>query len=177
MIGYNLFGCIQCGQSKKVKSVCWKPPTLFPLKSDIKDRWDKVERRWERYLGTLIIKYCVRLFTETLRKYPMVTTVRRVTTRPYAVPEVNGGGGGCVTLEPGTVTVVPVQAIHNDKRYFDEPETFQPHRFPEQLSSAYMPHGSGPRSYISECIVDKVALHTSISTPPLTPPHHQIQPP
>lgn len=81
----------------------------------------------------------------------MATTVRRVTTRPYAVPEAGGGGGGGrVTLEPGTVTVVPVYSIHNDRRYFDHPETFRPHRFPEQLSSAYMPHGSGPRSYISK---------------------------
>lgn len=81
----------------------------------------------------------------------MATTVRRVTTRPYAVPEAcGGGGGGRVTLEPGTVTVVPVYSVHNDRRYFDDPETFRPHRFPEQLSSAYMPHGSGPRSYISK---------------------------
>lgn len=75
----------------------------------------------------------------------MAAVVRRVTTEPYAVPD-----GGGVTLEPGTLTVVPVHAYHHDARHFAAPEAFQPHRFPGQLSSAYMPFGSGPRSYIGE---------------------------
>jgi len=76
-----------------------------------------------------------------------MAAVRRVTTKPYIVPDGSG-----VTLEAGTMTVVPVHALHYDSRHFTVPEIFQPKRFPEQLSSAYIPYGSGPRSYIGESI-------------------------
>jgi len=72
--------------------------------------------------------------------------VRRVATKPYVVP----GTGGRGTIEPDSLIVVPVHELHHDAEHFPEPEKFQPHRFPGQLSSAYMPHGSGPQSYIGK---------------------------
>lgn len=89
--------------------------------------------------------YLENVLRETLRKYPLMAAVRRVTTKPYIVPDDSG-----VTLETGTMTVIPVHALHYDSRYFTAPEMFQPNRFPEQLSSAYIPYGSGPQSYIGK---------------------------
>lgn len=86
------------------------------------------------------------LSTETLRKYPLAAVVRRMTTEPYVLPD-----GGSATLEPGTLTVVPVHAFHHDFAHFAAPETFQPNRFPGELESpAYMPYGTGPQSYIGK---------------------------
>lgn len=98
-------------------------------------------------LWFILIRYNDILFlsTETLRKYPLKAVVRRVTTKPYTVPNSND-----ITLDAGTLIVVPVHAFHHDSRYFASPEKFQPNRFPGQLSSAYIPYGSGPQSYIGE---------------------------
>ncbi|KAE9538836.1 hypothetical protein AGLY_005418 [Aphis glycines] len=92
---------------------------------------------------------CIGLF-ETLRKYPLVAVVRRVATKPYIVPGINNH----CTIEPNSLIMVPVHALHHDAEHFPEPEEFQPHRFPGQLSSAYMPHGSGPQSYIGKHFVE-----------------------
>lgn len=93
----------------------------------------------------MIVIIVYRLSAETLRKYPLKATIRRVTTKPYTVP--NGDG---VTLEPGTMVIVPVHALHHDRKHFAAPETFQPNRFPGEMTSAYIPYGSGPQSYIGE---------------------------
>ncbi|XP_022163875.1 cytochrome P450 6k1-like [Myzus persicae] len=96
------------------------------------------------------LPYLDNVLKETLRKYPLATAVRRVATKPYVVP----GTGGRGTIEPDSLIVVPVHALHHDAEHFPEPEKFQPQRFPGQLSSAYMPHGSGPQSYIGKHFVE-----------------------
>nr|AWD92942.1 CYP3323A1 [Aphis gossypii] len=96
------------------------------------------------------LPYLENVLKETLRKYPLVAVVRRVATKPYIVPGTNNR----CTIEPNSLVVVPVHALHHDAEHFPEPEEFQPHRFPGQLSSAYMPHGSGPQSYIGKHFVE-----------------------
>ncbi|VVC38578.1 Cytochrome P450,Cytochrome P450, E-class, group I [Cinara cedri] len=97
------------------------------------------------------LSYLENVLRETLRKYPLVPVVRRVTTKPYTLPP--GSGGRASTLETDTLVVVPVHAFHHDGRHFAAPEAFRPDRFPEQLTVAYMPYGTGPRSYIGKHFV------------------------
>jgi len=96
------------------------------------------------------LPYLENVLKETLRKYPLAAVVCRVATKPYVVPGTSGRG----TIEPGSLIMVPVYALHHDAEHFPEPKEFQPHRFPGQLSSAYMPHGSGPQSYIGKHFVE-----------------------
>nr|UOW66139.1 cytochrome P450 6UN1 [Rhopalosiphum padi] len=108
------------------------------------------------------LPYLENVLKETLRKYPLAAVVRRVATKPYVVPETSGRG----TIEPDSLIIVPVHALHHDAEHFPEPEEFQPHRFPGQLSSAYMPHGSGPQSYIGKHFVEleaKLIIATLVS--------------
>lgn len=85
------------------------------------------------------------LFSETLRKYPVVTILNRECTKNYKIPDTN------VVVEKGTPIIVPVLAMHRDARYFPEPEKFIPERFQPDNSKSfeeapYLPFGDGPRN-------------------------------
>ncbi|XP_050522629.1 probable cytochrome P450 6a18 [Daktulosphaira vitifoliae] len=92
------------------------------------------------------IPYLDSVIHETLRKYPLMPVIRCIVTKPYSIQTKQK----TLTIEPGVVTLIPVHAYHHDKIHFTNPETFHPNRFPGQLSSAYIPYGSGPQSYIGK---------------------------
>lgn len=83
-----------------------------------------------------------RIVTETLRLYPPVYVLPRETDTDvvvdgYRVPE-------------GSVVNLPIRQIQRDERFFDDPETFRPDRWTNDLRSdlhdfAYAPFGGGPR--------------------------------
>ncbi|CAH0627286.1 unnamed protein product [Chrysodeixis includens] len=84
-------------------------------------------------------------FKEALRVFPSLGILHRVCARKYTISELN------VTLDPGVRIIVPVQAIQNDEKYFDNPSQYLPDRFNDpnvpRHRYAYMPFG-GPRSCI-----------------------------
>lgn len=86
---------------------------------------------------------------EILRKYPPGSIIIRQCTKEYSIP------GTDVTLEKGVGVFIPVYALHNDEKYFSEPEKFIPERFSEENSRGktfaerpYLPFGDGPRNCI-----------------------------
>jgi cytochrome P450 family 6 len=89
------------------------------------------------------------LSTETLRKYPPVPFLTRECTKKYTIP------GTDVTIEEGTLVVIPVIGLHKDQKYFPNPEKFDPARFREEMKSkrpqfTYLPFGEGPRICIGK---------------------------
>ena len=88
------------------------------------------------------------VFTETLRKYPIVPFVERNCCSEYELPTPTGTG--TITLPVGTGVYIPVLGLHFDATYFPEPEKFDPDRFTEENKHSrpnytYMPFGEGPR--------------------------------
>jgi len=84
---------------------------------------------------------------ETLRYYPPAAALERKCTKPYQLPDSE------VTVEKGSIVVIPVFAIQCDPKYYPEPEKFDPERFSPQNRSkihpcAFMPFGAGPRNCI-----------------------------
>jgi cytochrome P450 len=83
-----------------------------------------------------------RIVTETLRLYPPVYTLPRLTTESvvfdgYRVPEDELLG-------------LAIRHVHRDPRFYDDPEQFRPSRWDGDLRSdlhdfAYAPFGGGPR--------------------------------
>ena len=67
------------------------------------------------------------MFTERLRKYPIVPFLDRISCNEYELPA--HAGTGTVTLPAGTGVYIPVLALHYDPKYFSQPQKFDPDRF------------------------------------------------
>ncbi|XP_059610499.1 probable cytochrome P450 6a14 [Phlebotomus argentipes] len=93
------------------------------------------------------LQYLERIISETLRKYPVVDNLLRITSNDYQIPGDNR------IIEKGTQMAVPVYAIHHDPEIWPNPERFDPDRFTEENVKnrhpfAYLPFGEGPRMCI-----------------------------
>jgi len=93
------------------------------------------------------------VFTETLRKYPILPFLDRMCCSDYELPAP--AGTGTIKLPVGTGVFIPVLGIHFDPTYFPEPEKFDPDRFTEENKSSrpkftHIPFGEGPRMCIGK---------------------------
>lgn len=87
------------------------------------------------------------LFTETLRKYPVIPFLDRTCTENYQLPESD------LVIEKGSAVYIPIWGLHYDPAYFPNPEKFDPERFSDDRvreirSGCYLPFGDGPRNCI-----------------------------
>ena len=95
----------------------------------------------------------VPVFTETLRKYPILPFLDRISCSNYELPAPTGNG--TITLPAGTGVYIPVFALHHDPTNFPEPEKFDPDRFTEENKHSptnyiYMPFVVGSRMCIGK---------------------------
>ncbi|XP_047999129.1 cytochrome P450 6B6-like [Leguminivora glycinivorella] len=86
-------------------------------------------------------------FKEGMRMFPSLGVLNRVCARTYTFPQLG------LTIDPGVKIVIPVEALQNDEKYFDNPREFRPERFtPEEIQKrhkyVYLPFGDGPRACI-----------------------------
>lgn len=101
---------------------------------------------------------------ETLRKYPVVSTLQRTAVREYKIPQTN------VTISKDQAVWIPVYAIQHDPEIYPEPEKFKPERFmPEEVAKrhpmAFLPFGEGPSEFLVKLLkffVNRQALSSSI---------------
>ncbi|XP_008560120.1 probable cytochrome P450 6a14 [Microplitis demolitor] len=99
------------------------------------------------YDGIKNMKYLDKVFNETLRKYPPVTSIMRKSTSKYTFP------GTKVTIPEGTAVWIPSFAIQRDPKYYPDPDVFDPERFSEEEikkrpAMAFLSFGDGPRNCI-----------------------------
>ena len=83
-----------------------------------------------------------RVIKEAMRLYPPAAFMSRAVVRPVQV--------GPLTLEPGTAVTIPIYVMHRSRRYWENPEAFDPDRFLPERSEGrhrmlYMPFGGGAR--------------------------------
>ncbi|CAH2107641.1 unnamed protein product [Euphydryas editha] len=92
------------------------------------------------------MQYLDAAFKESLRMLPPVGVLNRICVNKYKISQVG------VTIDPGVRIIIPIHALQNDEKYFDNPEQFRPERFindeKNKFSYVYMPFGEGPRSCI-----------------------------
>ncbi|XP_049875088.1 cytochrome P450 6B7-like [Pectinophora gossypiella] len=126
--------------------LAFNPEVQKKVQADI----DKVLARYDDKLCFDAIKemhYLEWTFLEAMRMFPSSGYLMRQCTKKYTIP------GTSVTIDEGFNVVIPLQAIHNDPQYFENPTEFRPERFsPEEVAKrhkyVYLPFGEGPRSCI-----------------------------
>lgn len=82
------------------------------------------------------------VFLETMRLYPPVSFLSRIALNAESMRNHD--------ITPGALMVVSPWLIHRHRRFWVEPELFDPDRFTpereaEQFPGAYLPFGAGPR--------------------------------
>ncbi|CAD0202384.1 unnamed protein product [Chrysodeixis includens] len=98
------------------------------------------------------------VFKEAMRIFPSLGFLSRECARTYTIPELG------VTIDEGVGITIPLQALHTDPQYYDEPDVFRPERFlPDQLDNnnkfVYLPFGDGPRA----CIGTRLGMMQSLA--------------
>uniref|UniRef100_A0A182LUK2 Cytochrome P450 n=1 Tax=Anopheles culicifacies TaxID=139723 RepID=A0A182LUK2_9DIPT len=100
------------------------------------------------YDMVMSLGYLDQVVNETLRMYPPVDFLFRVSSTDY---RINRFG----TIPRGTLVVVPVHALHHDAEYYPRPEVYDPERFAgtskmrhRRDGTPFMPFGLGRRNCI-----------------------------
>ncbi|XP_043596191.1 cytochrome P450 6k1-like isoform X2 [Bombus pyrosoma] len=119
------------------------PDVQNTLRAEIQDALERTDGEITYDMITTL-PYLDMVISETLRKYPSVPNLNRVTLADYKVPNAN------LVIEKGTPIFISIMALHYDSRYFPNPEKYDPLRFTEEAKStrpslAYLPFGAGPR--------------------------------
>ncbi|KAL1488800.1 hypothetical protein ABEB36_014597 [Hypothenemus hampei] len=103
------------------------------------------------YDTLLQMRYLDMVSSEVLRKWPQLSFVDRICTKPYVVD-------GKIQIKPNTEVWIPTYALHRDPQYFPDPDKFNPERFDSKKNTitpyTYLPFGLGPRS----CIGNRFAI-------------------
>ncbi len=120
------------------------------------------------------LPYAHACFAEAMRVYPPAWTLARTAAEQY---QWRG-----VTIQRGSVLLMPQWVLHRDPRFFPEPEQFRPERFlpgahDARPRFAYFPFGAGGRQCIGEGLawmegvlaLATIARDWTLSLPPGAP--------
>jgi cytochrome P450 len=95
----------------------------------------------------LKLEYTEKVFTESMRLYPPAWAVGRQAIHDCKI--------GQYTIPAGSTILMSQYLMHRDKRFFLEPERFNPDRWNSETRTnlprfSYFPFGGGPRACIGE---------------------------
>jgi len=126
------------------------PDIQTKLKDEIKDMYAKHEGELTLE-GLNEMSYVASFITECLRKYPPFPFVDRKCTMDYTIP------GTDIVIQKGTIVMVPMLGLQNDKKFYEDPDAIIPERFENgkiDTNKPYFPFGTGPR----QCLGMRFAL-------------------
>ncbi|KAK2585575.1 hypothetical protein KPH14_010209 [Odynerus spinipes] len=123
-----------------------QPEIQRRLRSEILEAL-KINNGKVTYEMVMGLTYLEMVVSETLRKYPALPFLERLTGEDYKIPNSN------VKLEKGTPVYISNLGLHYDSQYFPEPQKYDPERFSEEkkksmTSCVYLPFGEGPHMCI-----------------------------
>ncbi|XP_076237258.1 putative cytochrome P450 6a13 [Calliopsis andreniformis] len=115
--------------------------------------------------------YLHKVISETMRKYPPVPILNRISTKETQLEGTN------LRIPVGIPVVIPVLGIHLDSNIYPDPQKFDPERFSEENIKArhpyaYLPFGEGPRICIGlrfGLLQTKIAIVSALMKNRLSP--------
>ncbi len=145
-----------------IRSVCtWAcynlakyPETFEKLLEEVDELNRSLESGSFSYDNIQDLKYMQAVISEVLRIVTPLPIIDRRCTKPFTMEDYNGNK---VHLEIGDSVIIPARAIHNDEKFYPDPEKFDPERFIDKSNlnqSAFLPFGNGPRN----CIGGRLAM-------------------
>ncbi|OWR51057.1 CYP6AB4 protein [Danaus plexippus plexippus] len=131
------------------------------VQKKVQEEIDRVLKRYNNKLCYEAIKemtYLEWTFKEGMRIFPSLGFLIRQCTRRYTFNDLD------LTIDKGVKIIIPLQAMQNNPKYFDNPSEFCPERFdPKNIENGskfvYLPFGAGPRA----CIGERMALLQSLA--------------
>ncbi|XP_023936115.1 cytochrome P450 6B6-like [Bicyclus anynana] len=95
---------------------------------------------------------------EGMRLFPSLGFLMRECARAYTFEELG------LTVDAGVRVMVPLQALHTDPQYWEQPDEFRPERHEPARQGphyklAFLPFGGGPRA----CIGERLGLMQSLA--------------
>ena len=93
------------------------------------------------------MKYLDAVMNETLRLYPIGSFIDRMYVKDFELPPARPGDKPFI-VKAGMNVWIPVSAIHQDPKYYENPLKFDPRFYENKTitnSGAFMPFGLGPR--------------------------------
>ncbi|KAJ7340865.1 cytochrome P450 [Mycena albidolilacea] len=93
-------------------------------------------------------KYSMAVFYETLRMFPPVTNIPKMSAEDTSI--IVGNSAGATTAIPcptGTYITIHTPGLHYNPRYWSDPSSFKPERFlGDWPKEAFLPFSAGPRA-------------------------------
>ncbi|XP_015595323.1 cytochrome P450 6k1-like [Cephus cinctus] len=110
---------------------------------------EKIKENGLTYESVQEMKYLHQTIAETLRLVPPAPILDRVALVDYKIP------GTDIVIKKGTVIYTPLCGLHEDPKYFPNPQSYDPDRFSDERKNdivpcTYMPFGDGPRICIGQ---------------------------
>ncbi|RZC35328.1 p450 domain containing protein [Asbolus verrucosus] len=102
------------------------------------------------------LQYLDGVVNEALRMHPPAGSLQKICTEPYTyIPKDGDVIKQPVTIEKGTCIILPVNGLHHDPKYYEDPGSFKPERFigvnKDNLTKySFLPFGEGPRACLGQ---------------------------
>ncbi|XP_070504645.1 probable cytochrome P450 9f2 [Chironomus tepperi] len=147
-IGYSLFSEGYRLSVNVLQMLCYELAKNYDIQMELIDEIDEInEKEGITYENLNNMKLLNMILDETLRLWPTETTQNQLCTKDYSLTTDDGFR---FEFQKGDELIIPAIAIHRDAKHYDNPLTFEPHRFDmKQIEEAeYLPFNNGPRSFI-----------------------------
>ncbi|KAK4887308.1 hypothetical protein RN001_003579 [Aquatica leii] len=138
-------------------SLCINPDVQNKLRKEVDEAMASCngELTFETVMN---MRYLEMVIEETLRRWSPGAFIDRLCVKSYTVEPVNPDEKP-LTINPGDTVWLPISALHQDPKYFENPEKFDPERFNETNRTkrhpfSFIPFGGGPRT----CIGNRYAM-------------------
>ncbi|KAM3958708.1 cytochrome P450 6B6-like [Aphomia sociella] len=124
----------------------------------VQDDIDKALAKYDNklcYEAVKEMKYLEMAFKESMRIFPSLGYISRQSANKYTFEDLG------LTIDEGINVMIPIQALHMDPKYWDQPEEYRPERFHPDVDhkDVYLPFGNGPRN----CIGSRFGLMQSLA--------------